>query len=221
MTPSGSNSGVSPNDTSEETVPVAKNASSPPDGLEIPKNILVFRTITTLLAKIQHEKPLEYSNEPESGLDNSEKKELRTLTAFANVANTQADIDVIAIAANLSMDKLEVIACANRDNNELIDHPLLLPSKISGILEFLFTSNPRGHTGKDQMPYIDHSSHLKLLMFRYSSLPKFLVIASALLARLFCGLVTAVARISIRPIQSLQTLGSVVFNKPTGGSCGT
>jgi hypothetical protein len=149
---SGRNSGVSesPNDTSGGTVPVA---SSPLDG--IPTNILAFRTITTLLAKIQHEKPLGYSDLDKRKLDSSETNELRISTAFAIVANT--DIDVIAIASTLSMDKVEVIACTNRDNDELIDRSV--PSKISDIWNLLFSSNPRrdddnGHTGEDQIPRI-------------------------------------------------------------------
>ena len=158
--PSGSNSGVSPNDTvtSGGKVPVAKNASTttnPPD--KIPENILAFRTITTLLGKIQQEKPLTYSNLNESDILGSDtKEELRITTAFANVANTH--IEVIAIATNLLVDKVEVIACTNRDiNNELIDHSPPSNLKISGILKYMFSSNPRrdddgGHTG--ELPYI-------------------------------------------------------------------
>jgi hypothetical protein len=148
--PSGSNSGVSPSDASGESAPFA----SPPGG--IPKNILAFRTITMLLAKLQHDKPLKYSNEP--GLDQDEAEELRISTAFANLANT--DIDVIAIAASTSNHKVEVIACANPENkDELIGH---LPSKMSDIWKLLFSSNPRrdddiGHRGELEdmdVPYI-------------------------------------------------------------------
>ena len=155
-----SDSGVSPtgNDTSGGAVPVAENANSPPGG--IPKNVLAFRTITTLLARIQQEKPLEYSNIDTRAFSDANARELRLSTAFANVANTEHD--VIAIATNLSLDnKLEVIASTNRDNNdELIDR-LPSTSMISDVWKLLFSSNPRsddknGHTREDQIPYITH-----------------------------------------------------------------
>jgi hypothetical protein len=154
-----SDSGVSPNDTSGGTVPVAENASSPPGG--IPKNVLAFRTITTLLARIQQEKPLEYSNIDTRAFSDADARELRLSTAFANVANTEHD--VIAIATNHSLDKLEVIASTNRDNNDELPVIDRLPSTsmISDVWKLLFSSNPRsddknGHTREDQIPYITH-----------------------------------------------------------------
>ena len=152
---SDSKSGVSPNNT-----PVAENASIPPGG--IPKNVLAFRTITTLLAKIQQEKPVLYTNLDQLDLSSDKANELRISTVFANVANT--DVDVIAIATTLSMNKVKVIACTNRDNSdELVDRSP--PSMISDIWRILFSSNPlsndnNGHTGEDQIPYMAHTAAL-------------------------------------------------------------
>ena len=130
---SGGNSDVSSNDTSGRTIPVAKTAS--PD--EIPENILVFRTITALLGKIQQENPSKFSNV--AVMDQRERDELRLSTAFANLANTH--LEVIAIATSNSVDKIEVIVSTNQDNDGLTDRSP--PTKISDIWRMIFSSNAR------------------------------------------------------------------------------
>jgi hypothetical protein len=135
--PSGGNSDVSPNDTSGRTVPISINASNSPD--YIPHNILAFRTITTLLGKIQQENSPKFADTGTT--TEAEKKELRLSTAFANLANT--DIEVIAIATSNSVDEIEVIVSTSQDNDGLtkICSP---PIKITDLIwRMIFSSNAR------------------------------------------------------------------------------
>ncbi|KAF8809713.1 hypothetical protein BYT27DRAFT_7024111, partial [Phlegmacium glaucopus] len=63
----------------------------------LPTNILAFRTITMLLAKIQQERPLIVSNALDNNtLDLNAKEELRISNAFANLAVT--DTAIVALA---------------------------------------------------------------------------------------------------------------------------
>lgn len=116
--------------------PVANSTPKSPDG--IPMNILAFRTITTLLAKIQQEKPLIYSNNEDREGEN--KYTLWISNAFANLALT--DHGTVALSTKICPDELQVIACTDHnDNNPLIDH--LPPSKVASLWTMMFTVNPR------------------------------------------------------------------------------
>jgi hypothetical protein len=116
-----SNSSIPPtgNNTLNDN-PVANNAPNSPH--EIPKNILAFRTITTLLAKIQQENPV-FCNETERFPEgaNIDKETLEISTALANLAVTKDAI--VAVATNLSTNNLQVVACtnSNADSREF-DH---------------------------------------------------------------------------------------------------
>ena len=81
---------------------------------DIPWNILAFWTITTLLAKIQQNRPFTYSN----ALD---RHEISSITKFSGFS-----------------DALEVVICSNLDSDNV---QLQLPSK-SSIWEILFARNP-------------------------------------------------------------------------------
>lgn len=68
------------NNTVIQNTPVANNDPNSPH--ELPENILAFRTITTLLAKIQQASPT-FSNEIEKlAEDDIDKETLRISTAF-------------------------------------------------------------------------------------------------------------------------------------------
>lgn len=100
--------------------PVANNAPNSPH--EVPKNILAFRTITTLLAKIQQENPI-FFNETERFPEgaNINKEILEISTALANLAVTNDAI--VAVATNLSANNLQVVACTNFDaDSREFDH---------------------------------------------------------------------------------------------------
>ena len=113
----------------------------------LPRNILAFRTITTLLAKIQQDRPIAYSNAfDRHDLSPENKQELKISNALANLANP--DIDVVALVTKFSgfSDALDVVVCGgnlvgNRDN----DQP---PPSKSSIWEILFARNP----GNSKLP---------------------------------------------------------------------
>lgn len=116
----------------------------------IPKNILAFRTITTLLAMIQQHQPFKLSDESQDPLDPA-IHELSISTAFSTVAVT--DTDVVSTVTRSSPGKLEVIACTNisHDNGQLIEQsPFPIMSRI-----FLLTRNfrrsnpPSGNENRD------------------------------------------------------------------------
>ena len=101
---------------------------------DIPQNILAFRTITTLLAKIQQERPIAYSNASDRRDISPEKKqELKISNAFANLAVTNTDV-VALVSKNLG-DRLEVIACSNHDQSSDNDQPVN-PQSLSKLLLF-------------------------------------------------------------------------------------
>jgi hypothetical protein len=115
-----SNSSIPP--TGNNTLnnnPVANNAPNSPH--EIPKNILAFRTITTLLAKIQQENPIFFNETRFSQGANIDKEILELSTALANLAVTKDAI--VAVATNLSANNLQVVACANSNaDSREFDH---------------------------------------------------------------------------------------------------
>lgn len=123
----------------------------------LPENVLAFRTITTLLAGVQQEKPAIFDDLNYKNVNPQEVKELRISTAFANLSNTR--VDVIAIATSISVEKLEVVVSAHNDNDKSIDHPAP-SSKITDFLKFIFSSNsrtddPDGHNTTSEIPYIN------------------------------------------------------------------
>jgi hypothetical protein len=151
---------VSSNNTSgasgRRTIPVTDLHT-----FRIPANILAFRTISTLLDKVQQERPAINFNDDEKpkDLNSQEERELRVTTAFANLANTQHDI--IAIATNLSESDKETVCnqfhlITITTNRSITDSSPL--SKTTDI-KMIFTSNPpsRGDNPDNtssQIPYI-------------------------------------------------------------------
>jgi hypothetical protein len=137
----GGNSSIPPSNTHN-----TPNDNTPNSPYELPKNILAFRTITTLLAKIQQENPPTYFNALDGLAEDGDKETLRLSAAFANLAVTKDAI--VAVATNLSGTNLQVVACTNSEDandSEQLNHP---PSSRARIWKLLFTPNPR----KDDPP---------------------------------------------------------------------
>ena len=82
----------------------------PPD---IPKNILTFRTITTMLDKMQRVRKRNYEsskswNVPSWDIGSQERDEARLSSAFAKLA--AIDEDAISLVTRRFVDKIEIIA---------------------------------------------------------------------------------------------------------------
>ena len=104
---------------------------------DIPRNILAFRTITTMLGLIQQERPFKISD---LKIPAEHDRELKITSALANVAVAQHEI--VAVATVHSAEELEVIACTQSSS----DKPS--PSQSAIVRQpprwrFLFTKNPR------------------------------------------------------------------------------
>ena len=101
--------------------------------------ILAFRTITTILAKIQQKSSI--SNNKLSPNSDAERQELSILNAFATV--TVMDDEKVAVVANRHPENLngefEILAC-----QQLKDEATT--STLSGLSRFLVNRNPRRDT---------------------------------------------------------------------------
>jgi hypothetical protein len=106
----------------------------------IPENILAFRTITTLLQKIQQQS---FTITEEYGSSKSDQA-LNISTAFSTVA--VIDKEVVAVATRHCAERLEVIVCTNLSHDG--DQPITQPFSSSfmsriPIPSFLITKNFR------------------------------------------------------------------------------
>jgi len=129
--------------------------SSDPQSNGIPRNILAFRTITTMLACIQQERPFKFSLN-NSKISGAQQRELKISNAFANLA--VAKHDVVAVATVQSPDELNVVACSHSDSNDE-SPPSPSPSGLSRYLDFFFTKNPRDDELNDRLVVVDAQSH--------------------------------------------------------------
>jgi hypothetical protein len=111
----------------------------------IPRNILAFRTITTILAGIQQERPFKFSMK-DSEISPAQKDQLKISNALANLA--VAEHDIVAVTTVLSPEELNVIACRNSDSND--ESPS--SSSPNGLFQYwklFFTKNPRRDEERD------------------------------------------------------------------------
>src|SRR5277367_7020634 len=115
------------------------NLSHPQPNDILPRNILTFRTITTMLARIQQERPFKISLK-DSKIIQEQQNELKISNALANLAVT--DVDVVAVATEHSPKELNIVACHYSESD---DESPPSPSKngLSRYWNFLFTKNPR------------------------------------------------------------------------------
>ena len=131
LTSSSANTG-----SSESTLNVLSHDAPSENG--IPQSILAFRTITTLLQIIQQEQPFKII-EDEPKLSDSDRRELKLLSAFSTVA--VAHHEVVAVVAKQCPGTVEVMACNYDDStNQQIIEP---PQTPSNFFAALFTKNFR------------------------------------------------------------------------------
>src|SRR5277367_1787639 len=115
------------------------NLSHPQPNDILPRNILAFRTITTMLAHIQQERPFKILLK-DSKISAEQQMELKISNALANLA--VADVDVVAVATEHSQKELNIVACHHSESD---DESPPSPSE-NGICRYwnlLFTKNPR------------------------------------------------------------------------------
>jgi hypothetical protein len=108
---------------------------------DIPRNILAFRTITTMLASIQQGQPFKFSLN-DSKLSAAQQQELKISNALANLAI--ADHEIVAVATAQRAEELSVFACSPSESNDKSPppKPLLAPQPDSW-LKFIVSKNPR------------------------------------------------------------------------------
>jgi hypothetical protein len=115
-------------------------------GPEIPRNILAFRTITTLLRFIQQDKLLEVTD-PDTKTSDDDLRRLSILNALATVAITHQEIVAIT-SSNTKSSGLDIIASTTESEP---------PPQPSGIWDkfawptFLLTHNSE-HSAKEGNP---------------------------------------------------------------------
>jgi len=81
----------------------------PPTSTDIPRNILAFRTITKLLAKIQQDQSFQLSSGCKLPPESSEHQELLICNAFATISNMCNDVVAVvskSIPASRTWDSL-------------------------------------------------------------------------------------------------------------------
>lgn len=119
-----------------------------PDPSSIPRNILAFRTITTMLAKLQPNQPeFSPSTSGVSDVSSDVRRGVRISDALAHLAIV--DHEVVAVTTQYTSEGMNVVACASisedptekppqTDSNGLLEH----------IIGLIFVKNPR----KDDPP---------------------------------------------------------------------
>jgi hypothetical protein len=119
----------------------------------VPRNILAFRTITTMLTQIQQNRPFKISDIV--GMSDMERQELKISNAISTVA--VANHDIVAVVAKRAPKKLEVTACthAQSDSENPVTLPSLTPSIMSRTWQLLFTKNFRRDDPKPAIPILD------------------------------------------------------------------
>jgi hypothetical protein len=121
-----------------------------PTSTDIPRNILAFRTITTLLAKIQQEQSFQVSSKERLSRQSSERQELLVSNAFATIANMDKDV-VAVVTKHTSGQILEVVVCTSEtpiNEEALITSPP--PTLVSQVWHFVTKS----HRWDDKKPAI-------------------------------------------------------------------
>jgi hypothetical protein len=89
--------------------------SSPlPTSTDIPRNILAFRTITKLLAKIQQDQSFQVSSECKLSPGSSEHQELLICNAFATISNMHNDV-VAVVTKQIPMSRTWDILVTRND----------------------------------------------------------------------------------------------------------
>jgi hypothetical protein len=114
---------------------------------DIPKNILAFRTITTLLERIQQERKIKVS-QPEK-LPPPDRLELKISNAFSTIAVMEHEI--VAIATKRTPEALKITACTQAPANEDSVIAPTQPGLPSQIWHLLVTQNYRWGDESDKI----------------------------------------------------------------------
>lgn len=113
----------------------------------IPRNVLAFRTITTMLGQIQQEKRFK-AEDVEAIADPEERLELKISNAFSTVA--VIDHQVISVVTKRNVEKLQILATCNTQPPKH-EGPLNTPSPSmsaasnlsTSVWQLFVTQNPR------------------------------------------------------------------------------
>jgi hypothetical protein len=108
---------------------------------DIPRNILAFRTITKLLAKIQQEQSFQVSSKERLPLQSAERQELLLSNAFSTVANMDNDV-VAVVTRHTSGQILDDATCTTE--NFINEEPLITPppsTLVSQVWHLVVTRN--------------------------------------------------------------------------------
>jgi len=115
-----------------------------PGEIDIPENILAFRTITSILAQLPRTKPFEaIDNLKAQKWDPAERQEVKISDAFAHLAVAQHDVAALATSrCSLDVTNLRIVACTN---NLPVDESLLTSkppgSLLAKVFDFILTRN--------------------------------------------------------------------------------
>lgn len=107
---------------------------------DIPRKILAFRTITTLLSRIQQEQAFRIS-ESEETFSEQDNLELKLSSAFSTIA--VIDHEIIAVVIERTRELLKVTACAQTSVNESSLTTTSPSGHISKAFRFIFAQNYR------------------------------------------------------------------------------
>lgn len=122
---------------------------------DIPRNILAFRTITTMLAQIRQEQPFKVSD-PRLDMSDQNRHELKISNALATVAVT--DKDIVAVTTKRHSKQLEVIVCTRLcydHENQLITQSSPSSTIMSQIWQLVVTKNFRMDDPEPAIPIRD------------------------------------------------------------------
>jgi len=121
-----------------------------PTSTDIPRNILAFRTITKILAKIQQEQSFQVSSNDRLSPQGSARQELLISNAFATISNMDNDV-VAVVTKRTSGQILEVVVC--NSENFINEEPLITPPP-STLVSRVWHLVTKSHRWDDKKPAI-------------------------------------------------------------------
>lgn len=127
--------GIPNNKQSRNTlIPSMSHLTSP--STDFPRNILAFRTITTLLSAIRPEREFSSPAKAAKPSESRDRQQLRLSNAFATMAVIEHE--VVAVVTKITSEKLQLIACIETKRPIHKENP-----SSESIWQFLFAQNPR------------------------------------------------------------------------------
>lgn len=121
-----------PNSSSSDT----QSSSAP-----LPRNILAFRTITSMLSWIQQAQIFEDPNLKSA--DPANRKELKIVNALATIMVVDNEVVAVVAKHDVGAEALQAIVCAHlADDKKNLTHSQS-PGIMGQLWQFLITQNPR------------------------------------------------------------------------------